>query len=275
MSLRQGAPVRLEVDLSSLLGSLAGELRRLTGSLEGLSAAEWRAPSRCPGWSVGDVAGHVCWGAEVSVEVLRRAVRGSSERVFDGFDPRATPDLALAPVRGRRPSEHLEALAAGATALLAEARDLAARRLEAEADTPLGWVPWPLALNHLLWDSWLHERDILAGLGRDAVADPVEVSLVAAYQLVPLGSMLARAGISGVVDLRLEGVGGGAYRLRVGDELAVDRPPEPPGEEGCLRGDAVAVVEAMSGRGDLGATATGPEPMRQRAGVLARRLSPA
>ncbi|MDB5113968.1 MAG: hypothetical protein JWL78_1038 [Chloroflexi bacterium] len=273
MSLRQGAPVRLEVDLARLLGSLAGQLRRLTGSLEGLSAAEWRAPSRCPGWSVGDVAGHVCWGAEVSVEVLRRAARGSSERIFDGFDPRATPDLALAPVRGRRPSEHLEALAAGATALLAEARDLAAHRLEAEADTPLGWVPWPLALNHLLWDSWLHERDILTGLGRDAVADPVEVSLVAAYQLVPLGSMLARAGISGVVDLRLEGVGAGAYRLRVGDELAVDRPPEPPGEEGCLRGDAVAVVEAMSGRGDLGATATGPEPMRQRAGVLARRLS--
>jgi uncharacterized protein (TIGR03083 family) len=273
MSLRQGAPVRLEVDPSSLLGSLAGQLRRLTGSLEGLSAAEWREPSRCPGWSVGDVTGHVCWGVELSLEVLRRAARGSSERVFGGFDPRATPDLALAPVRGRPPSAHLEALAAGTATLLAEARDLAAGGLEAEADTPLGWVPWPLALNHLLWDAWLHERDILTGLHRDPVADPVEVSLVAAYQLVPLGSMLARAGMPGVVDLRLEGVGGGAHRLRVGDEVAVDHPREPPGEEGCLRGAAVTVIEAISGRGDLATVATGPEPMRQRARVLARRLS--
>ncbi|HEV7466708.1 MAG TPA: maleylpyruvate isomerase N-terminal domain-containing protein [Candidatus Dormibacteraeota bacterium] len=265
--------MRLEVDLSTLLGSLAGQLRRLTGSLEGLSAAEWRAPSRCSGWTVSDVTGHVCWGLEVSLEVLRRAARGSSERVFDGFDPRLSPDLALDAVRGRDPSAHLEALTAGATLVLAEARDLGARGLEAEADSPLGWVPWPLALNHLLWDAWLHERDILAGLGRDPAADPVEVRLVAAYQLVPLGGIMVRAGMPGLVDLRLEGVGGGAYRLRAGDELAVDHPGEPPSEEGCLRGDAVTVVEAISGRGDLAAAATGPEPMRQRARLLARRLS--
>jgi hypothetical protein len=96
---------------------------------------------------------------------------------------------------------------------------------------------------------------------------------VAAYQLVPLGGILARAGMPGVVDLRLEGVGAGAYRLRLGDEIAVDHPREPPGEEGCLRGDAVTVVEAISGRGDLAAAAAGPEPMRQRLSLLARRLS--
>ncbi len=145
--------------------------------------------------------------------------------------------------------------------------------MEAEADTPLGWVPWPLALNHLLWDAWLHERDILVALGRDPTVDPAEVRLVAAYQLVPLGSILLRAGMPGLVDLRLEGTGGGAHRLRAGDEVAVDRPDEPPGEEGCLRGDAVTVIEAISGRGDPAAAATGPEPMRQRARLLGRRLS--
>jgi uncharacterized protein (TIGR03083 family) len=273
MSLRQGAPVRLEVDRSTLLDSLAGQFRRLTGSLGELSAADWRTVSRCPGWTVSDVVGHLCWGVEVSLEALRRAARGSGERLFGGFDPRVTPGLALEPVRGRDPSAHLEALTAGAATLLAEAQDLAGRGLEAEADTPLGWVPWPLALDHLLWDSWLHERDILAGLGRDPDADAVEVRLVAAYQLVPLGGILARAGMPGVVDLRLEGVGAGAYRLRLGDEIAVDHPREPPGEEGCLRGDAVTVVEAISGRGDLGAAAAGPEPMRQRVRLLARRLS--
>ncbi|HEY2702525.1 MAG TPA: maleylpyruvate isomerase family mycothiol-dependent enzyme [Candidatus Dormibacteraeota bacterium] len=273
MSLRQGAPVRLEVDLSSLLDSLEGLLRRLTGSLEELSPAEWRAPSRCAGWSAADVTGHLCWGVEAGLELLRRAARGSSERLFEGFDPRVTPGLALEPVRGRDPSAHLAALTAGTATLLAEARRLAGRGLEAEADTPLGWVPWPLALNHLLWDAWLHERDILVALGRDAPADPVETGLVAAYQLVPLGGIMLRAGMPGLVDLRLEGTGGGAHRLRAGDEIAIDHPDQPPGEEGCLRGDAVAVIEAISGRDDLAAAATGPEPMRQRARLLAGRLS--
>ncbi|HEX3604854.1 MAG TPA: maleylpyruvate isomerase N-terminal domain-containing protein [Candidatus Dormibacteraeota bacterium] len=273
MSLRQGAPVRLDVDVATLLDALERQLGRLAGELEGLDPARWSAPSRCRDWSVGEVAGHLCWGVDTGRELIRRAQSGSDERVFAGFDPRVTPDAALEPVRRRAPAAHLAALRAGSGALLAEARALAERGVDAEADTPLGWVPWPLSLNHLLWDTWLHERDILLPLGIAPVADPVEVRLVASYQLVPLGALLGRMRQRGTVDLRLTGVAAGAFRLEAGDELRVDHPAGPPGEEGCLAGDSLAVIDAISGRGDLAAVAPGPEPMLERGRVLARRLA--
>jgi hypothetical protein len=80
------------------------------------------------------------------------------------------------------------------------------------------------------------------------------------------------AGARCSVDLRLDGVGGGSYRLRVGDEVSVDHPEGPPPAEGCIAGDAVAVFEAISGRGDLSA-ARGPQPLVQRVGLLAVALA--
>jgi uncharacterized protein (TIGR03083 family) len=270
---RQGAPLRLPIDSGTLLDSLERHRGRLIGSLEGLSATEWRAPSRCAGWSVADVVGHLRWGTEVGVELLRRVEQGSDDRLFEGFDSRLTPRSALEPLRGRHPAEHLAAVRDGTTTLLAVARDLAARGVEEEADTPLGWVPWPLAVNHLLWDSWLHERDVLVPLDGAPDPDPVEVRLVGSYQLVLLGAMLAGVGMRCRVDLRLEGAGGGAYRLTAGDEVVIDHPEEPPAEGGCIAGDAVTVIEAMSGRGDLATCARGPQPMLRSAGVLASRLA--
>jgi len=272
-SRRQGAPVRVDVDPPTLLDALERHRARLLGSLGALDGAAWATPSRCAGWSVGDVVAHLRWGTDVGLELVRRVEGGSGERLFDGFDPRATPEAELAPLRGLDPAEHLAAIRAGTATLLAAARELAARGVEDEADTPLGWVPWPLAFNHLLWDSWLHERDVLLPLGMAPDPEPAEVRLVGSYQLVILGAVLSMFGMRTTVDLRLEGTCGEAQRLRVGDEVVVDHPAEPPGEEGCIRGDAVGVIEAMSGRGDLAGLARGPEPMLQIAGVLGRRLA--
>jgi uncharacterized protein (TIGR03083 family) len=273
MSRRRGAPVRAEVDPPTLLDALERQRARLVASVEGLDAAAWTAPSRCAGWTVGDEVAHLRWATDTGLELIRRVEAGSGERLFDGFDPRATPEAALAPLRGRDPAEHLEVIRSGTATLLAAARDLAGRGVEEEADTPLGWVPWPLAVNHLLWDSWLHERDVLVPLGAARTPDPLEVGLVGSYQLVILGGVLAMFRARTTVDLRLDGSCGGAHRLRVGDEVVVDHPDGPPGEEGCITGEAVAVIEAMSGRGELGGVARGPEPMLRAAGVLGARLA--
>jgi uncharacterized protein (TIGR03083 family) len=273
-SRREGPPVRVEVDPPALLDALERHRARLLGSLEALDTAAWAAPTRCTAWPVADVVAHLRWGTGVGLELVRRVGTGSGERLFASFDPTATPEAELAPLRGIDPAEHLAAIRTGTAEILRAARELAARGVEGEeADTPLGWVPWPLAVNHLLWDSWLHERDVLLPLGRAPDPDPAEVHLVGSYQLVILGAVLSRFGGTATVDLRLEGACGGAQRLRVGDEVVVDHPVEPPGEEGCIRGDAVAVIEAMSGRGDLAALARGPEEMLMVAGLLGRRLA--
>jgi uncharacterized protein (TIGR03083 family) len=272
-SRRQGAPVRLEVDPATLFDALERQRARLLGALEGLDGAVLSAPSRCAGWSVADVVAHLRWGTGVGLELVRRVEAGDGTRFFSGFDPVATPEEELGPLRGIDPAEHLAAIRSGTAALLSTARELSARGVEEEADTPLGWMPWPLAFNHLLWDSWLHERDVLVPIGIAPDPDPLEVRLVGSYQLVILGAMLSMFGMRTTVDLRLEGACGGAQRLRVGDEVTVDHPVDPPGEEGCIQGDAVAVIEAMSGRGDVAELARGPEAMLRIAGLLGRRLA--
>jgi len=272
-SRREGPPVRVDVDPRTLLDVLERHRARLLGELEELDASAWAAPTRCTAWPVADVVAHLRWGTGVGLELVRRVGTGSGERLFASFDPTATPEAELAPLRGIDPAEHLAVIRTGTERILAAARGLAARGVEGEADTPLGWVPWPLAVNHLLWDSWLHERDVLVPLGRAPEPDPLEVHLVGSYQLVILGAVLSRFGATATVDLRLEGACGGAHRLRVGDGVAVDHPVEPPGEQGCIRGDAVAVIEAMSGRGELAGLARGPAEMLTVAGLLGRRLA--
>ena len=270
---RQGPPVRFEVDTAVLIDTVEAHRARLLGAIERLEPGDWDAPTRCVEWKVRDLVAHLRWGTEVGNELMSRVARGSGERLFAGFDPRRTPGEALAPLRSHTDAENLAAIREGDDRMLAAARALAAAGVEEEADTPLGWVPWPLAVNHLLWDSWLHERDLLLPLGAAPAPDPGEVGLVASYQLVPLGSILARVGVRCRIDLRLAGTGGGAYRLDVGDAVAVDHPTEPPGAEGCIRGDAVTVIEAMSGRGDLAAVAEVSPALLRPATALAGRLA--
>lgn len=272
-SRRRGAPVRVEVDPPTLLDVFERHRARLISAVEELETEDWAAPSRCARWTVADVVAHLRWGTEVALELIRRVEAGSDERLFTAFDPRTTPEAELAPLRDRDPAEHIAVIRSGTGTLVATARDLVARGVEEEADTPLGWVPWPLSVNHLLWDSWLHERDVLVPLRAAPAPDPVEVRLVGSYQLVILGSVLSMFGMRGTVDLRLEGTCGGAQRVRVGDEVVVDSPDGPPGGEGCITGEAVAVIEAMSGRGDLTAVARGPEAMLRPAAVLGARLA--
>src|SRR3981081_4131892 len=109
MSRRLAEPVRLQIDSRTLLGAVERRVGRLVASLEGLSSTEWRAPSRCAGWSVADVVGHLRWGTEVGLELLRRVEQGCGDRLFEGFDPRVTPQATPETLRGRDPADTLAA----------------------------------------------------------------------------------------------------------------------------------------------------------------------
>ncbi|MFP7760006.1 maleylpyruvate isomerase family mycothiol-dependent enzyme [Marisediminicola sp. LYQ85] len=96
---------------------VTGDWRPLTAStldvvadlLEGLEPAEWESPSRCEGWRVRDVAGHLVWRLGSSVTQLAtssaRAVfreRIPPSRVVDELSRRAarsTPEELVASIR--------------------------------------------------------------------------------------------------------------------------------------------------------------------------------
>jgi hypothetical protein len=60
-------------------------------------------------------------------------------------------------------------------------------------ESPLGHVALRLVLLHALWDSWIHERDVLLPLGLAPVLEPDEVVACLAYAAA-LGPALLAAG---------------------------------------------------------------------------------
>ena len=61
----------------------------------------------------------------------------------------------------------------------------------APAEAPPGQVPAYVAVNHFLFDSWVHERDLLLPANELPVTEPSEAAMVASYVVALAG--LARA----------------------------------------------------------------------------------
>ncbi len=79
---------------------VATERLALADLLEGLTPAQWAAPSLCEGWSVREVAAHVMVGPTSSTRELARAMvtaRGNPDRA----------NTVLARARATAPTEHL------------------------------------------------------------------------------------------------------------------------------------------------------------------------
>jgi hypothetical protein len=51
----------------------------------------------------------------------------------------------------------------------------------APAEAPLGRVPACMSVNHMLFDSWVHERDLLLPAGEVPPTEPVEAVAVVSY----------------------------------------------------------------------------------------------
>ena len=212
---------------------------------------DWRSASRCDGWTVQDVVAHI-----VGVNVFWRAsvlagLAGTPTRVLTGFDPATTPALMVAPMRELTPTEVLDQFVASNDALLAVLADLDDAGWLLPAESPAGHVPIRLIACHALWDCWIHERDIALPLGLTPPTEPDEVGSCVRYAAalspaLAIGTGHTIAGRFAVEarDLQLSCV------LDVGESVAVRDDLVPP-EAPCLRGEAVALAEALSIRRPL------------------------
>ncbi|OLT09766.1 hypothetical protein BJF78_06015 [Pseudonocardia sp. CNS-139] len=135
--------------------AITAERLVLADLLDGLSGAQWEAPSLCAGWRVRDVAAHVALAPQVPgpVSMLAAAVRAR------GSFHRLNHDVAVRHAEGRP-----------ARALVDELRTHAAsRRLPAVTDH-----------RNILFDVLVHVQDVAVPLGlerempRDAAAAGVD-----------------------------------------------------------------------------------------------------
>jgi len=237
---------------------VARQRKRLEGGVAALGPESWKSPRRCDGWSVQDVVLHLVgvntfWHASVLA-----GLAGQPTRFLTGFDPATTPAQMVDAMRTLERAEALERLRASNDAFLGTLATLDDDGWSALAETPAGHVPIRLLAHHALWDGWVHERDVLLPLGLTPDVEPDEVlsSLRYAAALSPalaIGSRNVSAGVFTVEATDPDA----RFSVEVSQSVAVrDGPaPAPPGQVPCLRGDAVALVEALSFRAPLPASA--------------------
>jgi uncharacterized protein (TIGR03083 family) len=139
---------------------LLTELDRFEQLIRPLTDDEWETPSRCEGWTVGDVARHV--------------VGGMADVAAGRLDDLGTPEVTAREVAqraGRSPAELADECA--------EVRKAAAGLLpmfddDAWAGPSPGGYEGTLGdgVEALWYDAWLHGDDIRAALGRPSEPDP-------------------------------------------------------------------------------------------------------
>jgi uncharacterized protein (TIGR03083 family) len=253
--------------------ALRSQRQRFAALLRSLDDDAWAAESRCTEWSVHQVVRHLCDVTLKSTALLRGE---SPEEVGTlAVDPRTTPNAWLARSAGERPQDTLVVFEKASAELL-EAVD---RRVGQAANGDVAWlygpVPWSIAVLHVFWDAWVHERDILTPLRGPHDSPAIESCAAATYGLTMscLPVLITGAPLDDTVVLT--GAGGGVFRLDVCNGGPNAREFTPAGYRAVgqvtitvgdsdggvepLRGALDDVVDSLVGRGPaLGQVLNGP-----------------
>ncbi len=234
----------LSLEAEELLGLLAVHHRRLLDTWQGFDPAHWENRSRNKEWTVHHTVRHVADAMERGAT----AVNGEPTSGVEGFDPRSTPDAWLAASDGESPEATIERFAAASTLFRSGISERFASGDDAHDRTVFGTAHWTVNVAHVLWDSWLHERDVLLPLGRPAPSTEGEERLVALYGLLMalVPSMMFEQSISARVQLL--GIGQRTLEVSCGDGSL--RSVEVPAGAAPIAGALSAAVDALAGRGD-------------------------
>jgi len=222
----------------------------VTAWLADLSVADWDAPTRCEGWSVAALVRHLASVSQFAGYTLHQAAKGDATRLLEGFDSQVTPGAAAELLGELEPPRLLDTLREYDGQIEETVADWSSDDWRRMAEAPPGHVPAFLSLSHFLFDSWVHERDLLLPMGEVPLVEPGEVEVSVAYVL----------GLAGVATGILEGEGAAAdvhvtdCGLHIGLEARGDRAIVRPGwaPEGApvVEGSAGLVLDVATARVD-------------------------
>ena len=249
-----GAPFDVEGDPADAVVAWRSQRSRLHDWLAALPDDDWRGPTRCAGWDTTQLVRHLASATQFLAYTLHEAAGGTATTLLEGMDTRTTVASA---------SELLGELSpGGARSLLAEqdrAVDdalelLGAGGLVATAESPPGHVTAHMAVRHFLFDSWVHEYDLMVPRGGRPVLDPLEVQVVVGYLIGLAEICTSTADAPVALDLHITDP---AMRIgvHVSDGVVVVAPGPSPEGTAALGGRATDVVDRLTGR--VGGTVTG------------------
>ena len=265
--------------------ALRSQRRRLLDLFRGFGDETWAAPTRCTEWSVHEVVRHLCDVTLKSTALLRGATPESVGT--EDVDPRTTPATWLTRSAGERPHDTLVVFEDASAELLAEVDRHIRDASDAEVPWLYGQVPWSIAVLHVFWDAWVHERDILLPLRRPHESPAVESRAAATYGLTmgclpalvagtPLDETVVLAGDGGgVFQLEARNGGPNARELTMaatalpGEVTITTRDSDVGGRRRRAPRGVLDVVDSLVGRGpELTEVLRGPPERVQRLGML-------
>lgn len=243
-----GPDLRLShADVATLISAWEGSARDFLELCTSLTAEQWQLPTRCPAWTVGDIAAHIV--------AIDSELAGDPQPVHE-------PDWAALPnVRDDGFSRYTETFvdarrSLSQQAILVELADVIDRRtaqliegshdLNAEAAGPMGRPrSVELAIRMRTFDTWVHEQDVRAAIGQPgnegtAGAHASAHTLVAAIPFTLGKKVQAQPGIS--VQLVVTGAVPFDRTVEVNDAGVAGFVPTFPGEPGTADGPTVRIT---------------------------------
>jgi uncharacterized protein (TIGR03083 family) len=249
---RYEGPTILSIDgpPGDLLQPFTRQRRRMLAMLEAMSDQQWTVESRCDGWTAREVAAHLVtvnsfWHASIVA-----GLAGTPTRMLAGFDPAASPPVMVDWMSALSHRDVLDQFTATTDTLLNTVAELDEQGWVTSAEAPAGVIAIRALVQHALWDSWIHERDIAIPLGIATPAEPDEVRACLQFAAAISPALGIGLGLDPSCTLAVEAVDPHIqFVLHVGDAVRVFDRADP--ALPCLRGDAVELVEALTLRAPM------------------------
>jgi uncharacterized protein (TIGR03083 family) len=242
--------ITLDGSPSDILAPVVRQRRRLAAVLAKFTEEQWAHPSRCQGWSNRDVVVHLDNTNSFWAFSIAAGLRGEPTTFLATFDPVASPAQLVAGSKDVSANDVLERITASTAAFIATLESLADHDWLVLAEAPPGHISVSALAHHALWDSWVHERDVLLPLGvaPDEESDEVTATLRYVSALAPAFAVSRGSAETGTLGVAATSPDIN-FVVDIGDRVAVRSSTSKPNLR--LTGDAVQLVEALSIRKPL------------------------
>lgn len=178
-----GAPMRVEADEEEPARAWRSHRSRLRGWVDALPDEEWSGSTRCEGWDVSGLVRHLASGSQFLGHTLHRARSSEATTLLRGFDPHTTAQAAASMLGELSPQEARDTLSAMDARVERELVGLEGTGWSLLAEAPPGNVPAHLSVSHFLFDSWVHERDLVLPRGETPTGEDLEAVVTLRYLL--------------------------------------------------------------------------------------------
>jgi Mycothiol maleylpyruvate isomerase N-terminal domain len=176
-----GVPLRVDGGVEEPAIAWRSQRTRLRAWLDAVPDAEWNGPTRCELWDMSALVRHMASASQFLGYTLHEAARGTATCLLRDFDSHETVQAASATLGDMTPSDTQDVLGSMDAAVDVELDRMREIGWSVLAEAPPGQLPSHLAVSHFLFDSWVHEYDLMLPRGERPLVDPFEAEVTVRY----------------------------------------------------------------------------------------------